>query len=268
MKIFTFSRIIFLVGLSLIVVWGCSSNQPQVNTEGTESTDGGQSEIDQLFGINDENENAKKSQDEDEVLQLLGIQKEQGAANSVDSTTNDDALRSEIMQLEQRLSDKDSEISNLKSQIATKDEKITQLETTEYSKPATSEKSAYAATGNFKQDYQNALSEYDNRNYKAAIQMFKDLLAQDANNSLSDNCRYWIGESYYGLGDYNQAIIEFTKVFSFANSNKADAAQLKLGLCYLRLGDQARARQEFERLVSDYPQSEFISKAQEYIAKL
>ena len=85
---------------------------------------------------------------------------------------------------------------------------------------------------------------------------------------LSDNCQYWIGESYYGLRNYNQAIAEFEKVFSFANSNKIDDAQLKLGVCYLRLGDKAQARNEFDRLLSAYPSSEYKPVAQRYIARL
>ena len=47
-----------------------------------------------------------------------------------------------------------------------------------------------------------------------------------------------------------------------------DDAQLKLGLCYWKLGDTERARQEFERLISDYPNSEYVGKAQQYLSKL
>lgn len=269
MKTLKFSRTIIVLFISLLFVWGCSSNQPDINTEGTMGADGEQSEIDQLFGITDEGEDQSQNPEEDEVLQLLGIQKEQREQpTSTETTASQDELKTEISELEQKLTEKDSEISNLKSEIAMKDEKISQLETQVNTRPATAERSSYAATGDFKLDYQNALSEYNNRNYKVAIQMFEELLARDATNSLSDNCRYWIGECYYGLSDYNQAIIEFTKVFSFTDANKADAAQLKLGLCYWRLGDRDRARQEFERLISGYPESEFIPKAQEFIAKL
>lgn len=269
MKTYYFNRVIFVLFISLLFVWGCSSNQPDINTEGTMGADGEQSEIDQLFGITDDTENQNQNPEEDEVLQLLGIQKEQREQPTATETAGgEDDLKNEITDLEQKLSNKDSEISNLKSEIAIKDDKIAQLETQEYSKPATSERGSFTATGDFRQDYRSALAEYNNRNYKVAIQMFDDLLARDASNSLSDNCRYWIGECYYGLSDYNQAIMEFTKVFSFTNANKADAAQLKLGLCYWRLGDRDRARQEFDRVISDYPDSEFVTKAQEFIAKL
>ena len=98
--------------------------------------------------------------------------------------------------------------------------------------------------------------------------MFSELINTDPNNSLSDNCQYWIGESYFGMVNYNQAIAEFEKVFSFSSSNKNDDAQLKLGVCYVKLGDLAQARAEFNRLLAVYPKSEYTSIAQKYISKL
>jgi TolA-binding protein len=70
------------------------------------------------------------------------------------------------------------------------------------------------------------------------------------------------------MGNHNQAIVEFSKVFRFPNSNKSDDAQLKLGLCYMKLGDKQQARAEFDRLIASYPQSEYVSLAQNYIGRL
>ena len=253
-------------------MFGCSSNQPEINTEEgfTEDTKGqDQSEIDELFGIINESEKKKdEAAGDDEVLQLLGIQKQQAEQAGVQETsTKDDQIKTEIDALEKRLADKDSEIAGLKSDVAEKDQELGKLES---KTPADRALDVQAAnmTGNYSEDYQAAFQEYNNHNYKQAIQMFEELLAINSSHSLSDNCRYWIGECYYGLGNYNQAIIEFTKVFSFTKSNKMDAAQLKIGLCFMRLGDQARASQEFERLISDYPDSEFVPKAQGYLSKL
>ena len=86
-------------------------------------------------------------------------------------------------------------------------------------------------------------------------------------HSLSDNCQYWIGESYYALGNYQQAITAFQNVFTFSNSNKDDDAQLKLGICYIRLNDEEQAKREFEKLVNNYPTSEYVNIAKRYIAQ-
>lgn len=265
--------LIALLLLGFLVVFGCSSNQPSIDTEegfmdGTDSEN--QSEIDELFQIINESEGQQEEQaGEDEVFELLGIQKEQKESGTVEEQAggSDDQLKGEIELLEQRLADKDAEIAELKSEVTNKDEEISLLESgVAANQPASG--GSTQLSGNYKQDYQLALDEYNARNYKTAIQMFEDLLAIDQRNSLADNCRYWIGECYYGLGNYNQAIIEFTKVFSFTKANKMADAQLKLGLCYWRLGDSQRAAQEFERLINEFPDSEYVEKAQEFITRL
>ena len=87
-------------------------------------------------------------------------------------------------------------------------------------------------------------------------------------HSLSDNCQYWIGECYYALRNFNQAAVEFEKVFTFPQSNKDPDAQLKLGLCYWNTGNAARAKEEFNRLIVNYPDSEYTIRARSYLSQL
>ncbi len=267
-------RVWLLLIIGAFLIYGCGANRPEISTdEGvfekeTQSQD--QADIDELFGIINESETRKTEEaaSDDEVLELLGISKKQNEqADISESDKSEDQLQKEIEMLESRLAEKNAEISDLKSNVQEKDEVINRLEggvAGEYDQPS----GQMALSGDYKADYEQALQQYYNRNYKQAIQMFEELLAKNFTHSLSDNCRYWIGESYYGLGNYNQAIIEFTKVFSFSKSNKMDDSQLKLGLCYWRLGDRDRAIQELERLISDYPDSEYVDKAQQFIARL
>ncbi len=263
-------KTIALALLVLSIIGGCAANQPKPD-EGSQAQQG--ENIDDLFGISEqEKSSSEQPQDEAEVLKLLGITKnENEAAQATDQPPAEDAmaqqnLQSEIADLEQQLLNKEAEIANLKSEIAAKDAKISELEQDAGS--GTRAQATVNATGDFLQDYQNAITAYQNRQYKEAISMFEDLLARGETNSYLDNCQYWIGECYYGLGNYNQAIVEFTKVFSYSRSNKNDDAQLKLGLCYWRLGDKDKAREEFERLRSDYPKSEYVPKAEEYLSRL
>jgi tol-pal system protein YbgF len=262
MKTTVLTGIMLILLVSMLIFGGCSATRPEneFQQEG--------SEIDQIIGVTDQDQAQQQNPDEDEVLRLLGITREKTEQPTVkEASKDDDQFQQEIGDLEKKLAEKDSEISRLKTDLTQKDEKISKMESNYPRQPVTTS-STYTATGNFREDYQNALAEYNNHNYKLAIQLFEELLARNATSSLSDNCRYWIGESYYGLGNYNQAIIEFTKVFSFNKSNKMDDAQLKLGLCYWKLGDLERARQEFERLLSDYPTSEYVEKAKQFLSRL
>ena len=242
--------------------------------------DEGDVSIDQLLGIESEQPQEKdkqKNPDEDEVLRLLGIspeeQKPAEQAQQAEAPTPDiEALRAEVQKLENELSEKEKLIQDLRRDLEEKDQRLEALQAQKTAmksaRPIGSTSAAAPATGSFRDRYRAALSLYNAKRYREAIDAFSALLAENPNNSLADNCQYWIGEAYYGLGNYAQAIAEFEKVFAYANSNKADAALLKLGITYLKLGDRESARAQFEQLIATYPKSEYVRMAQSYLNRL
>lgn len=195
-------------------------------------------------------------QSEEDVLKLLGIsqneQKTEGAAPQANITA-----------LEQQLRQKDAEINQLKSELVLKDERIAELE-----KDRSQISVAPMAGGDYAAQYNAALGMYRSGQYQEAISRFQSLLAQSMTNDLSDNCQYWTGECYYDMRNYRQAIVEFEKVFTFPKSNKDPDAQLKLGLCYMNLGDTAKAGEEFNRLITNYPKSSYVARAHVYLSRL
>ncbi len=211
--------------------------------------------------------------EEAEVLRLLGITKEseqtQTAKEAAEPAVGADLqqLQVKLNELEREAKMKNAELDNLKSELAERDRRLADLQS-ELAKPQKEPLAPSSTDGSFKARYATALGLYNDRKYRQAIGMFDELLGLNVNNSLTDNCQYWKGEAYYALDDYNQAILEFEKVFMYNNSNKADAAQLKIGLCYLKLGNKEKARNELQKLLSSYPQSEYIGKAQTYLANL
>jgi tol-pal system protein YbgF len=116
--------------------------------------------------------------------------------------------------------------------------------------------------------YRLALDQYFGRNYAAAIKAFTDLQAKYPKGAYADNAEYWIGESRFAQGDFTGALASFRKVSTYAGTEKGDDAQLKIATCYLRLNDRKRAEDEFRKLVSLYPSSEYVDRAQTEIAKL
>jgi tol-pal system protein YbgF len=194
-----------------------------------------------------------------------------GAAAAAASTTKPDktASQEEVDKLKRQLAQKDAQISDLKQQVKNQNIQISQLES-QRSTPMTVSAGAVGDVppGEYQMRYQEGLDLFHARNYKQAVEVFESLIASDATNSLSDNAQYWIGECHYALGQYKKAIIDFEKVFTFPKSNKNPDAQFKLGLCYTRLGDSAKAREEFQRLVDVYPESDYVSRAQDKLAGL
>lgn len=253
--------ILSIYAMSTVVMVSCAGNQA-----------GGYSEDGMYPGETPpDDEVASASSEEDEVLRLLGIvdEEEPPATETVEQPVagNDQSLQSEIGRLENEVSEKDKELANLKSQLEEKEMLVKQKEQELAVRGTAPVYTDYTGTS-FKSQYDEALRLYNNRRYAESIAMFDQLLASGSNNSLVDNCQYWKGECYYGMGNYEQAILEFQKVFAFPNSNKYDDAQLKLGLCNMQLNNYERARAEFNKLLREYPSSEYAGQARSYLGRL
>ncbi|MEE9166080.1 MAG: tetratricopeptide repeat protein [Candidatus Neomarinimicrobiota bacterium] len=120
----------------------------------------------------------------------------------------------------------------------------------------------------FRLKYVEALSQYQNGHFQIAIDGFSSLAASGLDHKLADNSQYWLAESYYALKNYRRAIKEFGRVFEFKGGDKWDDAQLKIGLCYQRIGNTDRAKSEFQKLLDHFPDSEYYQKAQQYLRQL
>lgn len=267
-----YTDFILVILLILGVVWfvGCSTTGRSV--QGETPVDN-VADIDELLGLTDKKlEKGEKEEEEtiaeDDVLRLLGVVEEEGAA--VTESKDKSQLEKEVERLEAERAALDTKEKSLREKVTQQEEDIASItKEGERSEVSSRERSAPSwKSASYKDRYEDARQDYLARHYREAIQKFEVLLAENTKNSLSDNCQYWIGESYWGLGKYQQAIVAFEKVFSFIKSNKEDAAQLKLGLCYLRLNDNERAKQEFQKLIDNYPTSEYVSSARRAIAQM
>lgn len=113
----------------------------------------------------------------------------------------------------------------------------------------------------FKNKYIDALGLYHRGDFNESLDMFKFLLQFDSNLDLLDNCQYWVGQIYFKKNNYETAIKEFKKVLKYKNSNKHDDAIYKLSKCYFHLDDNEKADHELNKLVNNYPDSEYVKKA-------
>lgn len=270
---------ILLTGLIMIFLlfssFSCGGNKKPEITDSDQIQEEGTTEFDELFNATKEGSESTQD-DEADVLKLLGINPQEKKPEETETREPEETAEpapvavEEVKKLESEIDDKNKEIEELSTALNNERQKVYDLQSqldAERTK-AKAVQNLAPTSSSFKDQYQVGLSEYRARRYRAAINKFEQLLATNPNNTLADNCQYWIGESYYGLGEYTKAIAAFEKVFSFNNSNKNDDAQLKLGMCYWRLNETNRAKEEFERLLSHYPDSEYVSIARKYLNKL
>jgi tol-pal system protein YbgF len=273
-------RIIMILMLSFLFFVSCATTKSDDEGGGAVSEeDARQKELDEieaLLGVQrppSDKDKDKKPAKEEDTLGLLSSEdvpvKTGAAAAAVKKPQEKPASQPEVDQLKRQLAQKDAQISDLKQQVKNQNIQISQLESQKtMAMPVYSGAVGDVPPGEYQIRYQEGLDLFHARNYKQAVEVFESLIASDANNSLSDNAQYWIGESHYALGQYKKAVIDFEKVFTFPKSNKNPDAQFKLGLCYVRLGDGAKARDEFQRLIDVYPESNYVGRAQDHLAGL
>ena len=124
------------------------------------------------------------------------------------------------------------------------------------------------SSAEYKRRYIEALSYYQNGDYSQAIKGFSELVLEDPSNELADNSQYWLAECYYSTKNYKRAVLEFVKVFTFPGTDKDDDSQLKLALAYQSLGNLVKAKDEYQRMVDYFPNSEYYSRAKESLRQL
>lgn len=117
----------------------------------------------------------------------------------------------------------------------------------------------------FRRRYIQALTSYQNGQYREAVQKFSDLVGSGSQHELADNAQYWLAESFYAMKDFKRAITEFERVFQYPASDKGDDARYKIALSYWNVGSHDRARIEFQKLLDEYPDTDLGEKARRFL---
>ncbi len=118
-------------------------------------------------------------------------------------------------------------------------------------------------------DYKRGIALVRQGAYDKAIQSLRDFLRTNRDSPLVPNAQYWIGESYYMLADYYQAILNFNQVRQqHPKSDRAPAAVLKIGLAFQQMGNKSEAKLAFQKVLNDYPSSPEAAQAREKLQAL
>lgn len=187
-------------------------------------------------------------------------------------------LRSRIDELQQRIDSREKEIESLMQSVEEKKREIETLESQVERKPAMRTSAAVPSASttrttprieaDFSKAYEQGLNRFYMKRYGEAIDIFQSLLQTYPNHSLASNCEYWLAESYFGAGEPESAERHFWRVLDYPRSLKKDDALFSLSKLYLARKDSARARQVLERLIADFPDSEYATQAAQQLARL
>ncbi|MGA7122053.1 MAG: tol-pal system protein YbgF [Polyangiaceae bacterium] len=108
-----------------------------------------------------------------------------------------------------------------------------------------------------KRAYDAALSLVNTKRFEQALDAFAAFLVKWPDHPYAENAMYWRGECYFARGDYVHASEQFDGALKrFPSGNKSADALLKLGMSAEKLGKSIKARECFDRLARQYPDSD------------
>ncbi|MEC8080534.1 MAG: tol-pal system protein YbgF [Pseudomonadota bacterium] len=114
--------------------------------------------------------------------------------------------------------------------------------------------------------YNSAYELIRNKKFEEAQSAYRSYVTSYPNNSLTGNAHYWLGELALVLGNQGEALVQFKTVQdSFAGHSKVPDAIYKLGIVNDQLGNQSLAKEFFQRVISQYPESNSAALATNYL---
>lgn len=114
----------------------------------------------------------------------------------------------------------------------------------------------------------SALSAFKSQNYQVAINELNKVMANKKDAQTQATCSYWIGESYFRMGNYSSALRFFDKTLSISGAAKKEEAKIMSGECQMRLGNTKEAKVCFKEFVSIYPNSRYLPRAKRLLQEL
>lgn len=112
------------------------------------------------------------------------------------------------------------------------------------------------ASGDEKQQYQQAYDALRNGHNAQAIAEFNALLTKNPKGEYANNAQYWLGEAYRVNQDIESARKAFNSVVeNYPGSSKVPDALLKLGTIEVEQKNPAKAREYLTRVTVDFPSS-------------
>ena len=105
--------------------------------------------------------------------------------------------------------------------------------------------------------------------FDLAREGFMEVLRSYPNSAEAVDAQLGLGNSYYDAGEFDLAIIDYDLLLEkYEGSARIPDALLRKGRAHLQLGDNARARDTFERLVTMYPEISQALQAQQELDAL
>jgi tol-pal system protein YbgF len=176
-----------------------------------------------------------------------------------------------VRNLETRLAKLEEEAKAQAQLLKSRDDELKQLRDAAEQRAAVYDGSAEIALGEneaTRKDYESAWRSFERKDYQVAAIRFREFVKKYPKSRLTANGQFWLGESHFGMKEFDKAIVAFDEVRRFAQADKAPAALLRQGFAFAELGEKLNARLVLQELVDKFPQSAEAPRAKQKIKAL
>lgn len=117
--------------------------------------------------------------------------------------------------------------------------------------------------------YDEAFLQARRAEYEKAVANFRKFIEECSSHASVENAHYWIGESFYALEKFAEAIDEFELlVNTYRSSHNLGRAYYKLARSNEAIGKKAVAVTHYQKIVDDYPQTLEAEQARNRLKEL
>jgi tol-pal system protein YbgF len=120
-----------------------------------------------------------------------------------------------------------------------------------------------------KRDFEAALGVFRKGDFPGAQGAFVDFIKRYPTSGYTPSAFFWLGNAQYATRDYKEAIQNFRNLLTQAPDHlRAPEAVLSIANCQVELKDIKAARKTLEDLIKAYPQSEAAAAAKQRLPRL
>jgi TolA-binding protein len=106
------------------------------------------------------------------------------------------------------------------------------------------------------------------KDYGEAIRKLTKMVNELKDPVTVNICNFYLGESNFGLKQYDKAIDFYQKVLNYGNSDKNDDSQIMIAEAKFRMGNLSEAKNAFAKFLKTYPKSEHTPEARKMLQQL
>lgn len=207
------------------------------------------------------------------------------AGKGYSSSSDNREISNQVFQLESKVFDLEQQVLRMENQIQLLEQNLTNAEASsvKYRSMPTQPKQSRPTPGQVEAQSSAVLEpeikeptlfdigykNFNNGNYAQARQNFRAFLREDPKAKQAPDATFWIADSYYKEGLYEESILEYQRLIDvYPRDPRVPLAYLKQGMGLMKLNKNEEAKLFFQTLIDKYPGSPEADEAAKKISEL